>query len=85
VSITWVGFWCANGTVVVTATGETCFYCGRALADPAITWHGETGDIWMHPGCAVDLTIRLHSDLHDYQRATGHRFGDLGRSADGSS
>ena len=41
-----------------------CFYCYRPLADPFVHWSGSTGHISLHPGCVVELTIRLYRDVH---------------------
>jgi len=56
-----------HGEVVVTALGETCFYCDQPTSDPAITWHGATGAIWFHPACAVELCIRLNRDVLEWE------------------
>jgi len=59
-----------------TANGESCFYCGTALQDPALHWMGATGDIFLHPGCFVDLSTHLFRDLHEWQRQRGLYFGE---------
>ena len=60
--------------IVVTATGQTCFYCGLAVTDPAIHWYGETGEtaeIYLHPKpCTVALVLRLLRDLHELENPT---------------
>jgi hypothetical protein len=63
-----------TGDVVVTADGEACFYCGHPTSDPALVWAGETETIFLHAGCWIDWSIRMNSDLHRLQRATGMRF-----------
>jgi hypothetical protein len=47
------------------ASGERCFYCGASLRDPAVHWMGATGDVYLHPPCVVELSIRLFRDLHE--------------------
>ena len=46
---------------------ETCFYCGDAVQYPNILWHGskkgEGTDIFLHPLCARNLSIRLLRDV----------------------
>ena len=49
------------------AQGERCFYCHGTLEDPAVMWMGHHGNILLHPGCVVDLTIRLFRDVHEIQ------------------
>jgi hypothetical protein len=51
--------------VAFTGAGHDCFYCGRALSDPAIHWSGFTGDIYLHPACIFPLFIRLARDVHE--------------------
>jgi len=75
VSLTGPDFWPGASTVLITANGEACFYCGAPVEDPAVTWHGATGEIWLHIGCVVDLFTRLARDLWEFQRCTGRRFG----------
>lgn len=62
------------GQVVVTAAGETCFYCHNELEDPAIAWWGA-GDItiFLHPQCVADLWLRLSRDLHELECRTHSR------------
>ena len=47
-----------------TAAGQKCFYCGKLTRDPAIHWMGFDSDIFLHPGCCVDLAIRLFRDVN---------------------
>jgi hypothetical protein len=44
-----------------------CFYCGHPMTSPGIQWLGSTGEIWLHPGCVVELTIRLYRDVHEIE------------------
>lgn len=53
--------------VIVTAQGETCFYCHNTTADPAITWAGATAEIFLHPACVVELALRLLRDVHEFE------------------
>ncbi len=50
-----------------TAVGHRCFFCGRALSDPAVFWAGETGEIFLDPECVASLSTRLLRDLHEVQ------------------
>jgi len=52
------------GQVVVTAEGESCFYCGNPTGDPAVVWSGFGGEIFLHPACCVELAIRVLRDVH---------------------
>ncbi len=74
-SLTGSDFWSPGSTVLVTAKRETCFYCGELIEDPAVTWHGATSEIWLHPGCVMDLLLRLSRDVWQLQCSTGRRFG----------
>lgn len=47
------------------ASGAECFYCGQPLHEPAVFWMGATGDVYLHPPCVVELTIRWYRDLHE--------------------
>jgi hypothetical protein len=62
--------------LIHTAIDHTCFYCGTMLRDPAIHWMGATDEIFLHPGCCVDLTIRLFRDVHQWQHQDGGYFGE---------
>lgn len=52
---------------------QGCFYCGQPVSQPWIEWHGQNRNqktfeiIQLHPGCAVELTIRLLRDVHEYE------------------
>jgi len=64
--------------ILHTASGEKCFYCGQITEDPAIHWMGFDSDIFLHPGCCVDLSIRLFRDVHEWQCSQdGAYFGGL--------
>lgn len=56
-----------RGTVVHTAVGQQCFYCGQDTADPAVYWAGMTGEIYLHPPCVEALTVRLLRDVHEHE------------------
>jgi hypothetical protein len=54
-----------------SAVGQTCFYCGLSVSDPAIHWSGQTGEIYLHPKpCTVALVLRLLRDLHELENPT---------------
>jgi hypothetical protein len=65
--------------LVMTAIGQTCFYCHEPTSDPAVLWDGATGAIYLHPVCVAHLTVRLYRDLHEldcpdyYARLRGQR------------
>ncbi|BCL82177.1 hypothetical protein ccbrp13_46420 [Ktedonobacteria bacterium brp13] len=50
-----------------------CFYCGHNISYPAIHWVGSVGAITLHSNCAVDLSIKLMSDVHHMQNDTNRR------------
>jgi hypothetical protein len=50
---------------------DVCFYCWGPLDNPAIEWSGSTGFICLHPGCVVELAIRLVRDVHEVESRTG--------------
>lgn len=56
-----------DGEVLLSASGETRFYCGKLVDDPAIEWRGHTAEVFLHPGCAIDFIIRLTRDVHQWQ------------------
>jgi hypothetical protein len=69
-----------RGAIMSGAAGKTCFFCEKKIRrDPACMWHGPTGSIYFHLGCAVDFAIRIFSDLHRWQQRTGERFGEAGK------
>lgn len=76
-SLTGPDFISADSPVLVTAAGQTCFHCARPVADPAVLWSGTTSDIFLHPGCATDLVLRLSRDVLEWQHRSGRRFGPL--------
>jgi hypothetical protein len=49
----------------LTAVGQTCFYCYKPVADPAVCWMGATGEIYLHPPCVLALFVRLARDVHE--------------------
>jgi hypothetical protein len=53
--------------IAFTATGKPCFYCHGELSDPAVSWAGATGDIYLHPACVPALFIRLARDVHEVE------------------
>ena len=65
-----------------------CFYCGDALDSLSIQWEGWTpranngatfrgNEIILHPGCVVELTIRLLRDVHEWE-CLGNRVSTSG-------
>ena len=50
--------------------GTECFYCYQPIAAVAIFWMGNECDLWLHPECVVELTIRLFRDVHEYEIGT---------------
>ncbi len=58
--------------------GEPCFFCGKEADSPMVYWAGQTSSLQgpvlvLHPGCAVDLTVRLYRDVHEVQQTLeGH-------------
>jgi hypothetical protein len=80
-ALTGPDFWSAElGGVMPTGIGQRCFYCETAVTrEPAVTWNGATGQIWLHPGCAADLSARLLADVVRWQRQSGRRFDDVER------
>jgi len=52
---------------ILPPNSETCFYCDRKIAlGWAVQWQGTTA-IFLHPGCAVEFTIRIMRDIHDIE------------------
>lgn len=52
--------------------GELCFYCHQRLRAPSVLWIGADGDIYLHPECVVELTIRLFRDLWELECSRGY-------------
>jgi hypothetical protein len=49
-----------------------CFYCGEDLnADPAIEWLGQKAQIFLHAECAIEFTLRMFRDVHQWETKTG--------------
>ena len=62
---------------MVFGVGQQCFYCSsRIKTEPAVTWAGSAGQIYLHSGCAADLTLRVAADLVRWQKSSGRRFGE---------
>ncbi len=49
---------------------QVCFFCGMVIRAVAIFWMGAGAELWLHPGCAVELTIRLFRDVHEVELGT---------------
>jgi hypothetical protein len=60
---------------------RSCFYCGQPLSGEAVLeWQGSAPDhpsaaqsLWLHPGCFLDLSLRLSRDLHTVQCVMDYR------------
>ena len=78
-SLTGPDFWTPEqGSVMPTAVGHRCFRCGaRITRDPAWTWAGETGQVFLHLGCAADFLARIGYDLTRWQQRTARRFHEM--------
>jgi hypothetical protein len=63
----------ARSGVIITAEDQHCFHCGATVVDPGIMWSGFSDDVFLHPACALELTIRLMRDVHEYEHRTGDR------------
>ena len=45
-----------------------CFYCFQPItAGIAVNWMGYGGNIFMHPACALDFSVRFMRDIHEAQ------------------
>ena len=44
-----------------------CFYCHEPLGPQGVMWSGTSGEIILHPGCVIELTIRLLRDVHEIE------------------
>lgn len=63
-----------------SGVGHRCFYCEKAISrEPAVSGHGATGRVWLHPACAADFAARLLADVVRWQQQTGFRFHELER------
>ncbi len=85
VSLTGPDFWSVRaGSVMPVGAGQICFFCeGRIRREPAWTWNGATGQIWLHVGCAADFGLRLSADLLAWQQKAQRRFHELDRRGPG--
>jgi hypothetical protein len=59
--------------LIITADDQRCFLCGETTADPSVMWSGFSADIFLHPECAVEITLRLGRDVHELEHRTGYR------------
>lgn len=48
------------------AAETECFLCAEHIGKVAIHWMGATGDIYLHPHCALSLCRRLLQDCERY-------------------
>jgi len=51
--------------------GQVCFFCTERVWFPCIWWHGASGDVFLHPQCAVSLSMHFMSDVQTVERETG--------------
>ena len=51
--------------------GHACFYCHLPVEPPAVVWFGSEGTLLLHPGCVLDLFVRLARDVHEIECTTG--------------
>jgi hypothetical protein len=61
--------------LIITAADQCCFLCGEATDDPSVLWSGFSADIFLHAECAVEMTLRLMRDVHEFEHRTGCRLG----------
>jgi hypothetical protein len=59
--------------LIITADDQRCVLCGEATDDPSVMWSGFSADIFLHPECAVEMSLRLGRDVHELERRTGCR------------
>jgi hypothetical protein len=52
---------------------DYCFHCGHSIAYPAVHRVGVAGAITLHSNCAVELSIKLLSDVNHMQHDTSRR------------
>ena len=63
----------SDGSVDVTcfhAGNQTeCFYCYQVIDEEtyAVQWRGGDHDLWLHPGCVMELSLRLFRDVHEIE------------------
>ncbi len=50
--------------------GTPCFYCQYPLSGMVIAWWGNGADVYLHPKCTVELSIRLLRDIHEVEHQT---------------
>jgi hypothetical protein len=66
------------GAVMAVGAGRTCFFCEEVIKrEPAWTWFGPSGQIWLHLGCAGDFAARIFYDVVRWQQRTGRRFHEV--------
>lgn len=48
-----------------------CFFCGNRLTAIAVWWGGaDQSELWLHPDCVIELTIRLYRDVWEIKQGT---------------
>jgi hypothetical protein len=56
------------GVYTMTVAGEKCFYCGATMGrERGIVWMGAPHTILLHGECAINLCLRISSDVHKLQ------------------
>ena len=51
--------------------GTPCFFCSAPLTAPFVAWRGAAPDMLaLHPGCVLDLTMRLMRDVWELECKT---------------
>jgi hypothetical protein len=62
-----------DGDIVAKSDGNECFFCGRILHYPYVTWMGiDARHINLHPHCVSDLCLRLMRDIGELELCAGH-------------
>jgi hypothetical protein len=51
--------------------GAPCFYCYEPLTDPSVMWRGQSGEIFLHPACVMELMLRLLRDVYETELKSG--------------
>lgn len=55
--------------------GKQCFYCFAPVYPPAVMWMGASAEmLLLHPGCVIELFLRLGRDVWEIECKTGQYF-----------
>ncbi len=62
----------SESSLAALFTRRRCYYCGIVLTAtaPFVLWMGFGESVALHPGCVVELTIRLLHDVHEIESTT---------------